>query len=398
MLASYRFTSVIETLRKRFLFCILSQLFGVEMINMNAPYTNDTQIMNRKILNVYWFIILITTLSSVAAFSIDLLKGSERAIMVEHTMNYWVKPTLCMLLICAIGEWVIYRKLWLANYTGLIISGALPIIFILFYYEVKGIHFTLLYTIMISALYYKRKKLIVTTLFVMLAFLVMIFIYEPMRIRMDTLSSVFGIAAFLCFAMLANAVMQQGLALRRDLERSVADHQRLFVENIAKDRIAKIDGLTNAYNRKAFDELMEELGKRNYIFSLAIFDVDDFKKINDTYGHMTGDKVLQELAECAAGILPADDYFFRYGGEEFIVLYFEKDFTEVRTLAEKLRAGVEMMKLPELDGRSITVSIGLAQRKDNQSIDDLKQEADRLLYQAKRAGKNQMHFAECQLT
>ncbi len=356
--------------------------------------THDTSIINRKILNIYWMIILITAAAGLTAFTIDGLVGGFGHIRLTLLMNYLVKPLTGMLLLVAVGEWIARKSSLLSDYVGVIVSNLLPVILVIFYTEVKGVQFSLLYGVITSALYYKRSKVIASSIFSAFSIFVLMAVYEPFRSQMDWLSVLFSVACIFCFAILANAIIEQGRNLKRDLQQSHKVQQKLIADTIEKDYITRKDALTQAYNRLAFDELMGELNSRGYIFTLAILDVDDFKRINDTYGHIVGDKVLKCIADCVLQSLPQNDYFFRYGGEEFAIVYFEKSLQETALLSEELRATLEDMRLPELEELRITISMGLAERKAGQSIEELKQEADQLLYQAKRTGKNQIQYEE----
>ncbi len=362
---------------------------------MNGTAT-DTSVLNRRILRIYWLIIILTAIVGLTVLTIDFLLGGDQQVILARALNFIVKPLTCMLLLAAVGEWMMRRHNWMASYAGMIVSNLLPIILIVFFTEVKGVQFSLLFGVMASALYYKQSKVILSSVYAGLAILVLMAVYAPFRNQMDLLTVIFSFVCISCFTLLANAILQEGSRLRSDLRQYEEDHKMLVADVIEKDYITKKDTLTQAYNRLAFDELLGALSSRDYIFTLAIFDVDDFKHINDTYGHLAGDKVLISLADCVTRSLPADDYFFRYGGEEFVIIYFEKSPQETIVLSEQLRQSLEQMRVPELGDRHITISMGLAERKLGQSIEDLRQVADRLLYQAKRLGKNQVQYEEQQ--
>lgn len=164
-------------------------------------------------------------------------------------------------------------------------------------------------------------------------------------------------------------------------------------------QLACTDGLTGLYNHRQFKQLFREEMARTIRYqkplSLVMFDVDDFKKFNDTYGHPNGDKVLVAVAEILDTSLRECDTIFRYGGEEFIAILPEARIDEALVAAERARQRVEEETagcLKNIAGRGVTVSVGVASYpRDGQDVDSLLKATDDLLYQAKREGKNKVY-------
>ncbi|QDF30023.1 GGDEF domain-containing protein [Halarcobacter anaerophilus] len=170
-------------------------------------------------------------------------------------------------------------------------------------------------------------------------------------------------------------------------------NQRLkTIHRKLKERTYK-DGLTNIYNRKFFNEKLNELlslyKRYEDKFSFLIFDIDDFKAINDTYGHAAGDKVLIDLTSLVSSHIRANDYFFRVGGEEFVVLLSQTSFQEAQEVAQKIRIIIEK-ELNCIKNRKVTVSIGLTEVNEGDDIETIYKRADSLLYKAKNRGKNRV--------
>lgn len=159
----------------------------------------------------------------------------------------------------------------------------------------------------------------------------------------------------------------------------------------------KIDGLTNLYNHKTFysvlkDELVRSLRYERQL-SLLMIDIDNFKQINDTYGHQTGDIVLYKIGKLLKNMVRSSDTVFRYGGEEVAVLQPETDIEHAAILAERIRKGIEESKFESVDGTVIpvTVSVGAANFPSHATdVNNLVKQADLGLYQAKMKGKNQV--------
>lgn len=160
--------------------------------------------------------------------------------------------------------------------------------------------------------------------------------------------------------------------------------------------LAKTDSLTGLYNHSTFMEIIEELLKnKNSKFGIIIADLDDFKKINDTYGHQAGDYVLKEVATLFSKEFRDTDIIARYGGEEFAMILPNTDPDTVQNVAERIRKNIQEMQLNYLgEILKITISIGLANYpKDVVSKDELISHADKNLYYAKNHGKNQIGFS-----
>lgn len=163
------------------------------------------------------------------------------------------------------------------------------------------------------------------------------------------------------------------------------------------ERLATTDELTQAHNRRHF----LELGAREFAraqrseapLALLMVDADHFKKINDRYGHLTGDKVLENLARTMGGQLRSYDLFGRWGGEEFAILLPHTSFAEAQKAAARILRAVDAMEAP--DGTktcTVTVSIGVAVTGgDISSLEELVKKADNALYQAKSLGRNQVY-------
>jgi two-component system, cell cycle response regulator len=157
------------------------------------------------------------------------------------------------------------------------------------------------------------------------------------------------------------------------------------------------DALTGAHNREHFDtQLRSELSyarRHKTDVSLAFFDVDHFKKVNDTYGHPVGDAVLVALAETIRKMVRNEDVFARYGGEEFALILRGIDGVGAAAVGERLRERVEAMRVPSEHGElTITVSVGCSSFADleDKTPEALVSSADKRLYAAKHAGRNRV--------
>ncbi len=189
------------------------------------------------------------------------------------------------------------------------------------------------------------------------------------------------------------------IELRQAREKAEKLAEELHNANVRLYEMAFRDALTGLYNHRFFQEAMDrELDRANrykHDFSLVIFDIDHFKKVNDTYGHPVGDLVLAEIGRQAQQIVRNSDILARYGGEEFAVILPETDFIGVQTLAERLRSGIESLEITA-EGKTIkaTISAGFTSYRNGARVYDkgaIIDMADKALYIAKKCGRNRAH-------
>lgn len=168
------------------------------------------------------------------------------------------------------------------------------------------------------------------------------------------------------------------------------------------NQAAMVDDLTKIYNRRYFMQRAEELYRsqsRLGCFAIVIFDIDHFKKVNDTYGHLAGDEVLRAAAKLLAGVLRREDIFARYGGEEFIALLPAATETEAFAAAERARKTIEKRSFLLKSGAAVqvTISAGAALSCSKKvKLNAVISLADHALYQAKNKGRNQTAIAVLQ--
>ncbi|MBI1912225.1 MAG: diguanylate cyclase [Deltaproteobacteria bacterium] len=162
------------------------------------------------------------------------------------------------------------------------------------------------------------------------------------------------------------------------------------------EKLSVSDPLTGIYNRRHFIELLENeftAAKRyKYILGIMMIDIDDFKFINDNFGHQQGDRVIVEVSRIMRDKTRSTDTWGRYGGEEFIGFASHCGMEGMTILAEKIRKGIEDFDFPSMNGRRVTVSIGVAffPSEGVKDLEDLIKSADENLYKAKRSGKNRV--------
>jgi diguanylate cyclase (GGDEF)-like protein len=165
----------------------------------------------------------------------------------------------------------------------------------------------------------------------------------------------------------------------------------LLLENELK-KLASTDSLTQAYNRTKFDEIisreMERAIRYNSLLSIIMFDIDHFKKVNDTYGHLAGDYVLKTAADLTREGIRGIDYLVRWGGEEFVILLPETGLEKAEALAERIKEKIGSYHFDKVG--TVTVSFGVTQFRNEDSEDIFIKRADDSLYSAKVNGRNRV--------
>lgn len=188
--------------------------------------------------------------------------------------------------------------------------------------------------------------------------------------------------------------------LRRSHEEVEAASHVLQQQNELLETLSVTDGLTGLYNRKKLDDILaqqlERFSRNQRPFAVLLLDIDHFKTVNDTYGHLAGDEILKNTAKTLSQSIRSVDYAARYGGEEFAIVLPETSTHTARELAERIRHQIERARC-QFDGQSLTItlSIGVAAvRDDDETAQAVIGRADQMLYEAKHAGRNRVHCAD----
>ncbi|MEA3372116.1 MAG: GGDEF domain-containing protein [Campylobacterota bacterium] len=195
------------------------------------------------------------------------------------------------------------------------------------------------------------------------------------------------------------AVTDRFASIQSDLHGEISQANSTISELIQRvkelENKAAIDPLTKVYNRRGLDSYLDTIinhhHQKDLVMHLYMIDIDDFKKVNDTYGHLVGDKVLIFVANMLKKTLRDGDKVFRFGGEEFVIVLNRITHEGCKMVAERLLDLVRNNKLISQSGQiSVTMSIGATQFKTGDTIETLIQRADEALYLAKENGKDQL--------
>lgn len=197
-------------------------------------------------------------------------------------------------------------------------------------------------------------------------------------------------------------VQRENETLEKRLDASTREVARLrdHLEQVRRD--AMTDALTNLANRKAFDEHLEaacaQADTSGGTLTLAVLDIDHFKRFNDTWGHQTGDQVLRYVASVMGRVAKAPRIAARYGGEEFAMIFPEESHGQVEKALEAVCKEIASRSLrrrsTDDELGAVTLSAGFAQRRPGETASALLDRADAALYASKHAGRNRVTSAE----
>lgn len=170
-------------------------------------------------------------------------------------------------------------------------------------------------------------------------------------------------------------------------------HQLFTLTKITKlSNELQIDGLTGVYKKSYFNTQLERMLRDNEAFVLVVIDIDNFKVVNDTYGHQTGDSVLIEFSKLIQENIREYDLLARWGGEEFLLLFRHSNIENARKKVERIRQLIDENNFTEVG--NVTASFGISLREENDDVQTLVKRADIALYDAKHSGKNRVVYKE----
>lgn len=181
------------------------------------------------------------------------------------------------------------------------------------------------------------------------------------------------------------------LTMQRELEK----------KNRELERLAYYDTLTGLLNRRAIleklDEWLRQVRRYSDCLCVVMMDIDHFKRVNDTLGHRTGDRVLADVAGLLRRSVRQVDFCGRYGGEEFLIILPRTDATGAEVMAERMRTAIEGTAMHAADGTAFTVtaSFGASECCKDDTEDSLVSRADAALYRAKELGRNRTEIERC---
>lgn len=357
------------------------------------PPTPRQNYWNRVLLNTFWMVLFVY-LASQLFISLSMWGHRPEFTNRQYFVTHVLIPDSIVLVLILILEAIHKWKPAYSEFSIVVASHIYAILIITNLsteYQVKPL--IMLLPLLVSMIYLKSSYMKASSA-ICLLYTILLFVntspYEyTLRIQHIIIALIFAGTSLAGFG-----VIVRGRDLMRSLEDSVKSEQDLRIQNIIMDRLSKIDPLTDLYNHKTFHEylgwLIEHQQSNPFPMQLAVLDIDNFKKVNDQYGHWVGDIVLKQVAAMVLKHIGTDDFAARYGGEEFVVILTARPLEESTEIMERILTGIASMPVEEMEDKSVTVSIGMHDFSASDSKSSTFQQADDALYQAKKTGKNKI--------
>lgn len=353
---------------------------------------------NRKILNSYWYLAAVALFTEIIIFFV----GPYRRVWgdTRYLMLFIVRPAVIDVALLAITECIYklikVKHMKMAKYivTG---CGTLFVCNMVYvHYSVNVIYALFVFPIFLSVFYEDKKLTYFTALLNLACYLSIVLLYLPTRpagsYNHNIMDFTTSIAILACVLILVLSFLDRAKEIMESLVNMHQSQQELAIRNFVMEFNSKMEPATGLYNHKTFYEylqnLIEQSEKYGFKLSLAVLDLDNFKRINDTYGHSLGDEVIKALSEIIKKNIRADDYAARYGGEEFAIIFTDKGKEEAFEIAEKIRIQLNDIIIDDMNNERFGVSIGVSEHTKGMSKQIFFSNTDAAQYKAKRIGKN----------
>ncbi|MCY0887116.1 MAG: GGDEF domain-containing protein [Alicyclobacillaceae bacterium] len=340
----------------------------------------------QKIYKSYWWSIAFYSFAVLLYAAVD---SGKRIFILEYVLGLTVLKLILLMLALELIRWQFSR--WQTYIC--VLGGSIGVFFATsVLYQEPTASALLLIPIIVSVAFFRRKLVLFGALLSVINFWSIYFLeYRPHHII--GLSDIFTILSVLIVCTLTLlSVLARGQEVLRSLTASMNARQLLMTENEMMQRAVHTDPLTGISNRVKFTEHLNELvalsKSSQFVFHLAVIDIDHFKNINDTYGHIVGDEVLVQVARSLRQEFGGNYFVARYGGEEFVVLGMEITSDDFVTSMEHARLSLESMIFNS--GIRVTISIGIHTYHTPEDAETAFQLADAALYNAKNAGRNRV--------
>lgn len=303
-----------------------------------------------------------------------------------------VRPAALLLLTNVVTEFVAKR---LRSHRDLLFIGtALILCVIIIYFNplLQAIQGVLLLPVLVSILFLDKKRVILAGALSIVAQLVLYWVNpDAVDTPFDLITYIFTLVGE---TLIAINIMNRGVEVWDQLRHKAKVEQELMIRNIVVEKDSKTDALTGLNNRKAFNEYLPFAvgvsAQTDTPLHMAVVDIDNFKQVNDQHGHLAGDAILRRIAQMIEHWLRPADFVARYGGEEFAVIIPEASLEEAVAIMEQIRTSIEHIRHVELEGRTITISVGISTLVAHEDAATFFARADDCLYAAKQSGKNRV--------
>jgi diguanylate cyclase (GGDEF)-like protein len=362
-------------------------LSGGINLDLRSLDSVNFQRWNRRILNVYWVIVTLSVVVAILNIKFTLRDPQF------YIIRYIIFPTVILVALMLITEAIYYRfkqTTKILPYFVISSGSGIATVIIALHPTVDPIGAGLILPLLTSCIYY-RKKLIMYAIANSLVSLTLLLIFnQQLKDSYSIVDTITMFTILIVGAILALATMSRGFEFLRYLQETMKSSQNLMTEKIIMEKLANTDALTGLNNHMTFHKYLDNLldHSQNFSIQVALLDIDNFKSINDTFGHQAGDTILKCTSEKIKEIISPDDFVARYGGEEFAIIFVEKSMEESYKILERIRKEIHSTRYRVVNNQSITISVGLHEYVIGDEKNQLFEGADQALYAAKRTGKN----------
>jgi diguanylate cyclase len=348
----------------------------------------------RNIIRIYWIFVLIYMLGEV----ISLAAGWESD--PDYVMTYFYSSTalpiltmlLALLSLEILSRYTPMNLDYVFIVAATIIAGSLMIT----NHHIPVMQAVIFVPVCLSVLFFDKVKIVLST-FINLIVVVCFYAFTESDVVAGFGPQPFSliVISFILITCCATGllVVNRGAEVLSELRLKILSEISLQEEKAWIEEMSKTDALTGLANHKSFHEILDKITNSKEMSStihLALADIDNFKAVNDIYGHWVGDIVLKEAAAKLKNILQPYAVISRYGGEEFGILFQGVSDAEVIEKLENARQAIALNRIAEMDSQHVTISMGVHKMRGTDSKETLFKRADAALYEAKRSGKNKL--------
>jgi diguanylate cyclase (GGDEF)-like protein len=346
----------------------------------------DKRFLVRDILNILWVIIGLYIVGTSINF---FFTSEDEEVFLKVVILY---PSIKLIGVMILIELCFRKVRKYIEYFAIIGISIIVSIIVITLYEKTVAVFLLVFPILVSLFFYNRKLLKFAVGIGFLSFFLIYFLSEQVRSNMRTSDFIIMISILVGVSLLINSLIKHSHQVMNELLKTTKEKHDLFSQNVHMERLTRIDPVTELYNHRSFHEHLDSIIEINsaeeFDVHVAVLDIDNFKQINDTFGHRAGDSVIIEVAKQIQHYVGGDDFPSRYGGEEFAIISIGASDDNFIKKVEAIRTSIANTNFYELNGRKVTISVGVQKKLPGMSKELLFNAADSALYTAKRTGKN----------
>lgn len=356
----------------------------------------DYKVWSKKIVYFYWLMVIISFVGQLVGLAVTIYYFPEY--VSEFILGTIILPTTMQLFIMFLCEYLIRIKKIYSTWVMLTSGTLLSLVVIIINPNVPGLQATLLLPMAVALIYFDKRKLLFSLIMNVFGLTTVYLLFPAIRAAVTEYEYFSYIFVLFAGYFIYLAILERGHEVLEDLHKASEKEKELIVKSTMMERLSKVDPLTDLYNHKTFHEYMDNLVDQSETYQmplqLAIIDIDNFKNINDSFGHSVGDTILKRVACTIYKNSSGDDIVARYGGEEFTILFTGKNFDESYNIIEKIRESIANLQHKETNDNTVTVSVGLKDFTPGLTKYDFFDIADAMLYEAKKTGKNKVVYKE----